>query len=157
MKQLLSNIMLTFIWVAITGQFVWSNFVFGFLLSFFLLWLITKDSANKKYFSQVPKIIGFFLYFLKEMIKANFEVAYDVITPKFFMQPGIVKYPLTATTDMEITLLSNLISLTPGTLILDLSDHRKVLYIHVMYLKSKDGFVNHIKNGLERRLLEIMR
>lgn len=97
------------------------------------------------------------LYFLKEMLKANFEVAYDVITPKFFMKPGIVKYPLTATTDMEITLLSNLISLTPGTLILDLSDDRKVLYIHVMYLKSRDKFVNHIKNGLERRLLELMR
>lgn len=157
MKQLLSNIMLTFIWVAITGQFVWSNFVFGFLLSFFLLWLITRDSATNKYFIQVPKIIGFMLYFLKEMLKANFEVAYDVITPKFFMKPGIVKYPLTATTDMEITLLSNLISLTPGTLILDLSDDRKVLYIHVMYLKSRDKFVNHIKNGLERRLLELMR
>lgn len=157
MKQLLINIMLTFVWVAVTGQFVWSNFVFGFLLSFFILWLITRDSETKKYFSQVPKIISFFFYFLFEMLKANFEVAYDVITPKFFMKPGIVKYPLTATSDMEITLLSNLISLTPGTLIMDLSDDRKVLYIHVMYLKNKDRFINHIKNGLERKLLEIMR
>ncbi len=157
MKQLLINIMLTFIWVAVTGQFVWSNFVFGFLLSFFILWLITRDSATKKYFGQVPKIIGFFFYFLFEMLKANFEVAYDVLTPKFFMKPGIVKYPLTASTDMEITILSNLISLTPGTLIMDLSDDRKVLYIHVMYMKNKDRFINHIKNGLERKLLEIMR
>lgn len=156
-KQFLMNLLLTGIWVALTGSFMLINFAFGFALGFFLLWMLSQEDDNKRYFNRVPKIISFFFSFLFEMLKANWEVAYDVITPGFFMRPGIVKYPLTAETDMEITMLSNLISLTPGTLILDVSDDKKVLYIHVMYLKSKDLFVKHTQEKFENKLLEILR
>jgi multicomponent Na+:H+ antiporter subunit E len=64
---------------------------------------------------------------------------------------------LEAKTSLEITLLANLISLTPGTLSLDVSDDRKVLYVHAMYIDDKASFVNSIKNGFEKRLLAIMR
>jgi multicomponent Na+:H+ antiporter subunit E len=73
------------------------------------------------------------------------------------MKPGIVKIPLTANTDLEITLLANLISLTPGTLSLDVSDDRKVLYVHAMYVKDREQFILGIKNGFEKKLLEIIR
>ena len=84
-------------------------------------------------------------------------MAYDVVTPKFYMTPGIVRVPLEAETNLEITLLANLITLTPGTLSLDVSDDRKVLYVHAMYLKDKQAFIDDIKNGFEKRLLEILR
>lgn len=156
-KQLLLNIMLTFIWVMLTGELVFSNFVFGFVLSYMTLWLVTADNEQKRYFSRVPAIISFVFFFFYEMLRANFQVAYDVITPKFFMKPGIVQYPMDAKTDLEITFLTNLISLTPGTLILDVSDDKKVVYIHVMYLEDKDAFIQQIKGGLEKRLLDILR
>ena len=73
------------------------------------------------------------------------------------MKPGIVKIPLDARSDLEITLLANLISLTPGTLSLDVSDDRKVLYVHAMYVNDREDFVASIKNGFERRILEITR
>ena len=156
-KQFLMNLLLSFIWVALTGSLFFSNFFFGFLLGFFLLWLMNRSEDDQRYFSRVPKIIGFFLYFIYEMLKANLQVAYDVITPKFFMKPGIVRYQMNAKSDFEINLLSTVISLTPGTLILDISEDKKVLYIHVMYLKDKNKFIRQIKNGFERRLLEILR
>ncbi len=156
-KQFLMNLLLAFIWVALTGALYFSNFFFGFLLGFFLLWLMRRSEADQRYFNRVPKIISFFFYFIWEMLKANVHVAYDVITPKFFMKPGIVKYPLVARSDFEINILATVISLTPGTLILDISDDKKAIYIHVMYLKDKDKFIAQIKNGLERRLLEILR
>jgi multicomponent Na+:H+ antiporter subunit E len=156
-KQLLLNIMLTFIWVMLTGELVFSNFVFGFLLSYMTLWLVTADNEQKRYFSRVPAVISFVFFFLYGMLRANFQVAYDVITPKYFMKPGIVRYPMDAKTDLEITFLTNLISLTPGTLILDVSDDKKVVYIHVMYLEDKDAFIQQIKGGLEKRLLDILR
>jgi len=155
--RFLSNLLLSFIWVAITGAFTIENFLFGFGLSFFLLWIITINRAENKYFSRGPKIISFVFFFLYELVKANLEVAYDVITPKHFMEPGIVKIPLDAKSDLEITLLANLITLTPGTLSLDVSDDRKVLYVHAMYVKDKNDFIASIKNGFERRLLEILR
>ncbi|MBK1442314.1 Na+/H+ antiporter subunit E [Parapedobacter sp. ISTM3] len=156
-KQFLMNLLLAFTWVALTGALSYSNFLFGFAVGFLLLWLMNRNESDHRYFTRVPKIIGFFLYFLYEMIRANIQVAYDVITPKFFMKPGIVKYPMNAKSDFEINLLSTVISLTPGTLILDVSEDRKVLYIHVMYLRDKDQFIQQIKDGFERRLLEIIR
>ncbi len=155
--RFLSNILLTFIWVALTGSFALLNFLFGFVLSFFILWIITLGRNEAKYFKILPKVIAFIFFFLYELFKANLQVAYDVITPKFYMKPGIIKVPLDAESDLEITLLANLISLTPGTLSLDVSNDKKVLYVHGMYVSDKEKFIRGIKQGFERRLLEILR
>ncbi|WP_339926461.1 Na+/H+ antiporter subunit E [uncultured Cyclobacterium sp.] len=155
--RFLSNLLLSFIWLAVTGTFSFVNFVFGFTLSFFLLWLISRDEHNNRYLSRGPKLVAFIFFFLYELVKANLQVAYDVSTPSYFMKPGIIKIPLDAKTDVEITLLANLITLTPGTLSLDVSDDRKVLYVHAMYVKNKEAFIADIKNGFERKLLEILR
>jgi multicomponent Na+:H+ antiporter subunit E len=155
--RFLSNLLLSFIWLAVTGTFTFENFVFGFILSFVLMWLITTDRREEKYFNRIPKLIGFIFFFLYELVKANIQVAYDVITPRYYMNPGIIRIPLDAKSDLEITLLANLITLTPGTLSLDVSDDRKVLYVHAMYVNDKDEFIHEIKNGFERRLLEILR
>jgi multicomponent Na+:H+ antiporter subunit E len=156
-KNFLMNLLLSFIWVALTGSMYYSNFLFGFLLGFFILWVMNLNEGDQRYFNRVPKTLGLLLYFIYEMLVANLQVAYDVITPKYFFKPGIVSYPLEATSDLEINLLSTMISLTPGTLILDISEDKKSIFIHVMYLKNKEQFISQIKNGFERRLLEITR
>lgn len=156
-KQFLMNLLLSFIWVALTGSMYYTNFVFGFMLGFGILWIMNRNEGDRSYFYKVPRIINFVFYFIWQMIKANFQVAYDVITPRYFMRPGIVKFPLNARTETEINLLSMMISLTPGTLILDISEDRKTMYIHVMYLDNPEKFVREMKTGLERRLLEAIR
>lgn len=156
-NQFLLNILLSFVWVALTGVFDYMNLLFGFLLSFAILWLITRSNADDRYFTMTFKIVSFFFFFLYELLKANLQVAYDVITPKLYMQPGIVRVPLDAKSDIEITLLANLISLTPGTLSLDVSSDKSALYVHAMYVKDKEAFISGIKNGFEKRLLSILR
>lgn len=156
-KQFLLNLLLTFVWVALTGSFVFLNFFFGFVAGYFILWTLNQNPDEGGYFKRLPKIINFVFFFLYELLMANLEVAYDLATPRFYMRPGIVKFELRAQTDMEITLLSNLISLTPGTLILDVSPDRKALYIHVMYIKDREKFIRRIRHGFERRLLNILR
>jgi len=151
------NLLLAFVWVALTGKFLVSNFLFGFALSYCLLWTLTRDAEGSKYFNRIPRMISFVFYFLYELLKANLQVAFDVATPRFYMKPGIVRIPLSAETDLEITLLANLISLTPGSLSLDVSDDRKVLYVHAMYIHDKDEYIARVKSGFERRLLDILR
>lgn len=155
--QFLLNILLTVVWVFLTGTVNATNFAFGFILSYLVLWLISSNNDKRKYFVIGPRIIGFAFYFLYELVKANLQVAAHVVTPKFYMEPGIIKYPLDAKSDLEITLLANVITLTPGTLSLDVSDDRKVLYIHTMYVSDKDEFIDSIKNGFEKRILKIVR
>lgn len=156
-KQFLMNLMLTFIWVGLTGSFKFLDFVFGFLLSYFILMLLSRGTSGARYFSRVPKLLVFTGYFLKELFRANMQIAYDLVTPSYFMKPGIIRFPLRAETDFEINMLANIISLTPGTLILDVSDDKKVLYIHATYVTSKEDFITYLREGFEKKLLEILR
>ncbi|MFC2188139.1 Na+/H+ antiporter subunit E [Fulvivirgaceae bacterium LMO-SS25] len=157
-RHLLMNILLTIVWVALNGEFTAGNFLFGFILSLVIMWVVSRSAgSDRSYFTKLPKFVSFLFFFLYELIKANIQVAYEVITPKLNMTPGIVKFPLSAETDMEITLLANLISLTPGTLSLDVTEDKKYLYVHSMYIENKETFIADIKNGFERKLLEVMR
>lgn len=156
-SRFLINILLTLVWVALTGSYDRINFAFGFILSFSVIWIIGRDNDSRKYAALIPRIVSFLFYFLYQLIKANIQVAYDVITPTLYMKPGIVQLPLDARSDLEITLLANFISLTPGTLSLDVSADRKVLYVHAMYLEDRDEFIRDIKDGFEHKLLQILR
>ncbi len=156
-SRFLINILLTLVWVALTGSYDATTFLFGFILSFLVIWIIGRDEESRKYAAFAPRIVSFFFFFLYQLVKANIQVAYDVVTPTFYMKPGIVRVPLDAKTDLEITLLANFISLTPGTLSLDVSDDRKVLYVHAMFVKDKEEFIREIKEGFERKLLQILR
>ena len=72
------------------------------------------------------------------------------------MKPGILAIPLDVTRDSEILLLAMLINLTPGSVALDVSDDRKVMYVHVMYIDSPDAARSEIKDGFERRVRQLL-
>jgi multicomponent Na+:H+ antiporter subunit E len=155
MNKFLLNILLAIVWMFLTGDLEYSNFIEGFVIGFIIIWITKYAAQSNDYISKVPKLISFIIYFLYELILANIKITVDVLTPKDRMQPVIVAVPLDAKTDFEITLLANLITLTPGTLSLDVSEDRKVLYVHSMYVSDPDEFRKQIKNGFERKLLEI--
>jgi multicomponent Na+:H+ antiporter subunit E len=73
------------------------------------------------------------------------------------LRPGVIGVPLDAKTDLEITLLSILVTLTPGTLSIDVSADKRVLYIHFLDIEDVEEARRNIKNGLERQLLEVLR
>lgn len=157
--HLLLNLLLTFVWVALTGELTYGNFFFGYILGFFILWLKDKNlhSSKRKYFTRVPKIIEFIFSFIIESIRANLQVAFDVITPRYNAKPGIVGFRMKAENNFEITMFANAIALTPGTLVLEVDDKNRMIYIHVMYLTDKEKFIQKLENGLEKKLLEILR
>ena len=151
------NFILAIIWAALWGDFSGATLVVGFVVGYLVLALALRDMADfSGYVSKVPKTINFFFYFNRELLKSNLKVAYDVLTRTHYMKPGVIAFPLQARSDGEIAIVANLISLTPGTLSLDVSSDRDVLYIHVMYLTDEEQVVRDIQD-LERRILEIIR
>ena len=72
------------------------------------------------------------------------------------MRPGVIGIPIRAKTDLEITILANLITMTPGTLSLDISPDRRTLYIHAMYIHDPGALRKDIQENLERRVLELL-
>ena len=157
MTLFLLNLLLSLAWIALTGQFMPINLIIGFALGYILLWIMQRSGEPSNYFLKGRQVVHFILFFAWEVIVANVRVAYDVLTPRQRMTPGIIAIPLDVKTDREITILANLITLTPGTLSLDVSTDRRVLYIHAMYIQDVDRFKESIKKELETRLLEVLR
>ncbi len=89
----------------------------------------------------------FLCFYLKEVLLSNLRMAYDVLTPPLHMHSQIVHLDLPPDmTDIQIAVLANAITMTPGTLSVDVSGDNRKLYIHAMYVDD----VAKIKQEMER-------
>jgi multicomponent Na+:H+ antiporter subunit E len=157
MKPFLWNIALAFVWVIVTSAFTLENLAFGWVLGFVLLWSVRQALGETTYFEKPWLALKFLLFFIKEIIVCNLRVAWDVVTPRHYMKPAIVAIPLDLTSDAEITLLANMLTLTPGTCSLDVSTDRRTLYVHAMYCDDPDVLRAEIKRDYEARIKELLR
>ena len=107
------------------------------------------------FFLRLGRLMVFMVYYLKELVVSSLFVAWDIITPKDYMNPGIVEVPVDLKTDTAIISLANLISMTPGSLTLDMTPDKKKIYVHVMYLYNKEEFIRKTKDQLEKRIQKI--
>jgi multicomponent Na+:H+ antiporter subunit E len=157
MNMLLWNIFLAFIWAAVTGRFSLSNLLAGLILGYFVLFAAQPLMGPTNYFARIHRALRFAVFYVWELILANLRVAYDVMTPKPRMRPGVLAIPLEAKTDAEITMVANLFTLTPGSVSLDISTDRRFLYLHAMYIEDVETYRRDAKNSVERRVLEVLR
>ena len=156
MNYLMLNVMLALIWAMLNGEINPANLVTGFVVGYLILLIAQGALGPSQYFGRVSNLFRFAAFFLFELIKSNFKVARDVLTNQHYMKPRIIAVPLDAKTDTEITLLANLISLTPGSLSLDISDDKQVIYVHVMYAEDAEAAKREIKDGLESWVLKLL-
>lgn len=157
MNPFLFNILLAIAWMMLAGEVSAGTFAVGMVVGYLILWFSRSAWRKTSYFTKIPLVIRFVLYFLKELAIANLKVAFDIVTPRDYMEPGVIAVPLDVETDIEVTLFANLVTLTPGTLSLDVSSDMKTLYVHALYVKDAERFRRELKNGLEKRLIEVMR
>ncbi|TYC56480.1 Na+/H+ antiporter subunit E [Rhodobacterales bacterium] len=153
----LINILMALAWGAVTGNFSEINLAFGFVLGFGVLFLIREQVGTSAYFKRISKVFGLAVLFVYELVLSAWRVAMIVLQPKIELQPGIIAFPLTVDRDFEITMLANLITLTPGTLSVDVSEDRKTLYVHCIDVPDPQATIDDIKNGFERKILEVFR
>lgn len=151
------NLLLAIVWVAITGSASFLNLVFGFVLAAIALAIVRSSYGGVLYLVRVHRILALLLLFLCELGKSAWAVAVAVMSPRMDVKPGIFAFPLTVDRDFEITLLANLITLTPGTLSVDVSDDRKTLYVHALDCSDPEAIKRSIADGFERRILEAFR
>lgn len=110
-----------------------------------------------KYIIKIFRLALFILLYIFDLIKANLFIARDILSPTPKMKPGIIRIDMDARSDHEILALANLISMTPGTLTMDISPDRKSIYVHAMYLDDREKVISDIKEKLEKRILKITR
>jgi multicomponent Na+:H+ antiporter subunit E len=157
MRVFLLNVLLMALWIAATAVFTYANALLGFVIGFFVLWWLRPLLGPTTFFRKLPLALWFSLLFLWEVFKANLRVAWDVVTPQKFRKLGIIAIPLDVSTDIEIALLANLITLTPGSLCLDVSPDRRTLFVHEMFVKNPEEVRRLIKRRFEHWVLTLFR
>jgi len=149
------NVALAVVWAALTGNITLGGLAVGFVLGSFCLYFTRSLYPGcDSYFRRAGKWAKLIMVFLYDLIVSSVEVVWDVLTPTHKARPGIIAVPLTVTREMDVLLVTNLISLTPGTLSLDVSEEDNMLYIHAMFADDPDEIRRQIKDGVERRVRE---
>lgn len=152
-------IALAIVWAAVTGALTLPNLVLGAVVAALALTLLRDRFRSRGGLGRIIRLLSLGLFFLREIILSAISVAGWVLRPNAAtaMSPAIIAVPLTVTRDLEITLLANLITLTPGTLSIDVSDDRKTLYVHALDCRDPALLKRQIADGFERRIIEAFR
>ncbi|WP_170008044.1 Na+/H+ antiporter subunit E [Bacillus fonticola] len=153
--QILLNVLLAFVWMLLQVSFDGATFVIGYLLGLFILFVFRRFFPSRFYIGRVIAIVHLLLVFLKELVLSNVDVLKLVLKPKLDIQPGIFALPIEVKKDWEITVLANLITLTPGTLVIDVDDG--ILYVHAVDLPNVEEAIQGIKDSFERLIREVSR
>lgn len=156
MNMFILNIALAVIWAALWGSPTLLMLGSGYVLGFLTLWFSAPVfGLTDSYFLRSWRIVRLILFFIYELVMSSLRVAWDVMTPGDSSTPAILEMPLDVSSDIEILLVTNLISLTPGTLSLDVSDDRKTLTFHAMYADDPQAVIDDLRNGMERLVKEV--
>ena len=151
------TILLALGWAAATGNFTLANLLLGAVVGGFCLFLIRGQIGGARFWRKALRVASLALLFAEELILSALRVGLLVLRPRLKLKPMLLAYPLTATSDVEITLLANLVTLTPGTLSVDVSADRKFLLIHAIDVYDREALIRSIREGLEAKVMEACR
>ncbi|MBU1176321.1 MAG: Na+/H+ antiporter subunit E [Alphaproteobacteria bacterium] len=153
----LAALVLALMWAAVTGAFTFGNLVLGGAVGVIALLLMRERIVRPTLFVKFGKAFSLAGLFLFELSRSAVTVALLVLSPDLSkrLKPAIIAFPLRVRTDAEITLLANLITLTPGTLSVDVSNDRRVLYVHALSVPDRDKLIADIAGGFEAKIMEV--
>jgi multicomponent Na+:H+ antiporter subunit E len=144
------------LWVLATGKLSLSVVILGAAAGTLVLRLTGEARGRDDWFRQARRGLVFALFYLYDALKSAVRIAWEVVTPSLRMRPGVIRVPLEVDSDAEIVAIANLVSLSPGTLTVDVSAHEKVLYVHVMYLGPIDEERERIRTTIEGRVVRML-
>jgi multicomponent Na+:H+ antiporter subunit E len=150
-------VILALIWAGISGNFTGLNLLFGGLIGAVAVLVLREALAGPRSSRRIRRVLSLAILFLYELMASAVRVALVVVRPDMSkaVRPAIVAVPLSVKSEAEITLLANLITLTPGTLSVDVSADKSVLYVHALYMDDRDAMIADIANGFEKKIREV--
>lgn len=149
------NLVIAGIWTLFFPTYGTWDYVVGLAVGLVLLSLL-----EPAYGRRAGYLASFMLYTVRGIIISNLSLAWLILQPAPRLDPGMIAVPLTVTSNLEITILATVITLTPGTLSVDLGRNtagERVLYVHNLVTGNPDQFRHEVKMGFERRLLQVTR
>lgn len=139
-------------WCFLQGSITLGNLILGGFLGMLVFMFSLSFNGMDKSWTQLKAAIQLILFVLFELVVSSLRVAWDILTPTVYARPRVIRIPVDDLNDIAITILANAISLTPGSLALEVSDNNQYLYVHVMYAEDRDTAVRNIYYALGNRV-----
>lgn len=157
--QLFINIVIAFLWVLLIDEdrFRFPTFFSGFLVGVGILFLMHRFFGTQFYLRRLIAMIKLFFVFIWELIQSSILVLKQILSPKLKIEPGIFKYETVLRSDIEITLISLLLTLTPGSVVMEVTPEGDALYVHAMDVEKERGAILSQLQNYEKAIMEVTR
>lgn len=153
--QILLNLIIALLWMLLHDVWDSLTFAMGYVLGILLIFTLRRFFPTPFYGKKVIAVLMLMYIFIREIIKSSFVIIGQIISPQIKIQPGVIKMETALKGDWELTTLCCLITLTPGSVVIEVAPEEGILYIHVMELADFDGFITQTR-GFEKAILEVM-
>ncbi|MDM5331834.1 Na+/H+ antiporter subunit E [Ureibacillus composti] len=157
--QFLLNLFIALLWLLLVDEPIpqFTTFLTGFIVGIGILYVMYRFFGTQFYLRRVMKIIYLIQLFIKELVTSSFSVMKQILTPNLKITPGIFTYRTNLTGEWEVTALALLLTLTPGSVVMEVSEEGDVFYIHAMDIEeSKEAVIQSI-GKFEKAILEVTR
>ncbi|WP_342514233.1 Na+/H+ antiporter subunit E [Sporosarcina sp. FSL K6-1522] len=157
--QLLLNLFIAFLWMTLIDEdeLKFTTFFAGFLVGIGIIFFMHRFFGTQFYLRRLYSTIKLIFIFISELTQSSIIVLKQILSPRLKIKPGIFKYETVLKSDVEVTMLSLLLTLTPGSVVMEVSPEGNILYIHAMDVEqSKDALLNQLGN-FEKAIMEVTR
>lgn len=155
--QILTNLFIAFIWMFLHDTWSIGTFTVGYLLGLFFIFALRRFLPYKFYLIRLIAAVNLILLFIKELVLSAITVTKQVIRPKLDITPGVFRTETPLKSDWEITILCCLITLTPGSVVIEVAPKEGVLFIHTMAIPENEISVSEMKVRFEKAIMEVTR
>lgn len=153
--QIVLNTAIAILWAVLWNSYTGVDFLLGYLVGVFILYVLRHFLHFDFYMRRVIAAFKLLALFIKELILSNIDVVKVLLSPKFEIEPGIIEVSTELKSGWELTLLVSLISLTPGTIVMDFSEDNKSLFIHSIHVPDKEEMIREIHETFEKAIMEV--
>jgi multicomponent Na+:H+ antiporter subunit E len=155
--QVLLNLFIAFLWMFLQDEFSIMTFTGGYLVGVVILFGLRRFFPKSFYLFKFIAVVKLFLLFIQELISSSILVVRQVLRPRINVTPGIITVETVLEGDREITLLALLLTLTPGSVVVEVSPNSKVFYVHAMDIPVSSDSVMKSKKRFEKAIMEVTR
>lgn len=141
---------LTLVWVGLWGSASAANVLGGLALALLLVRGLPLEESPDTSQVRVLPLLRYVGVFAVDLVRASVQVALLVLRPRAVLRQAVVAVPVRGASDRLLTLLANSISLTPGTLTLEVDRARSTLYVHVLDVGPGPGAVERVRGDILR-------
>lgn len=157
--QFILNLFIATLWLLLQDEVIpqFSTFLMGFIVGIGILYAMHRFYGTQFYLRRVFSIIKLLWLFNWELLLSSYSVIRQITTPKLNITPGIFTYKTALKGDWEITALALLLTLTPGSVVMEVSEEGDMFYIHAMDIEqSKEAVIRSI-GKFEQAIMEVTR